>query len=288
MTGFALALLRLFGHLPPRLTAAVGEAIGALLFRFARERRHVTLTNLRLCLPELDERERGELARAHFRRFVRAVLDRGYAWHWPAERLREWVRLEGMEHLNAQHGKPVILLVPHFVGLDMGWTRLTLERDMVSIYSNQKNPRFNAALLEGRLRFGHQRLHSRQEGIRPPIQSLKSGRPFYYLPDMDYGPKDTIFVPFFGVQAATVTGLSRVARMTGARVLPCITRMLPDGAGYVVSIGAPLAGFPGESVEADTLAMNRLLEAQVRQMPEQYFWAHKRFKTRPPGEPRLY
>jgi len=192
----------------------------------------------------------------------------------------------GQEHLAALAGRPVILLVPHFVGLDMGWTRLTLERDMVSIYANQKNLLFNSALRQGRLRFGRSQLFSRQEGTRKAIRAMKAGHPFYYLPDMDYGQRDTIFVPFFGFPTATITGLSRLARMTGAAVVPVITRMNDEN--YTVAIGEPWTGFPGESIEADTRRMNAFIEAEVPKMPEQYFWLHKRFKTRPPGEKGVY
>lgn len=197
-----------------------------------------------------------------------------------ARRIRRLVQVEGIEHLAAQSGRPVILLVPHFVGLDMGWTRLTLELDMVSIYANQKNLLFNAALYKGRARFGHSELLSRQEGTRRAIKAMKAGKPFYYLPDMDYGQRDTIFVPFFGVPAATITGLSRLARLTGAVVVPVVTRQTRKG--YLVEIQPPWTDFPGDSIEADTRQMNAYIEGQVLTMPEQYFWLHKRFKTRRP------
>jgi KDO2-lipid IV(A) lauroyltransferase len=170
----------------------------------------------------------------------------------------------------------------------MGWTRLALEIDMVTIYSRQKNQAFNATLFAGRLRFGRQTLLSRQEGVRPALRAMQAGLPFFYLPDMDYGPRDAIFVPFFGVDAATITGVSRLARLAGARVLPCITRMLPGGEGYVVRFFPAWKNYPGASIEADTRRMNAYIEEQVRQMPEQYLWVHKRFKTRPPGEASWY
>lgn len=138
----------------------------------------------------------------------------------------------------------------------------------------------------GRIRFNEVLLLSRQDGMRKIVKALKDGYPFYYLPDMDFGPKESIFVPFFGVQTATIPALSRLVRLTGARVVPVITRQVPDG--YEVELMAPWADFPGESVEADTAFMNRFIESQVLQMPEQYFWLHKRFKTRPPGEQRFY
>lgn len=288
MTRLALAAMWLLHWLPLAWLATLGRGFGTLLYWFAGERRRVTLTNLRLCFPELDSKQRTALARRHLRAFGRSFLERGLLWWASPKRLRRMVRIEGREHLDSIGGKPTILLVPHFIGLDMGWTRLTLELDMVSIYANQKNLLFNAALLRGRSRFGDSTLLSRQEGTRPAIRLMRAGKPFYYLPDMDYGQRDTIFVPFFGVSAATITGLSRLARLAGAIVLPVITRMLPDGGGYVVSIGPPWADFPSESVEADTRRMNAFIEAEVMRMPEQYFWLHKRFKTRPPNEESPY
>jgi len=283
MTRLALALMWLLHWLPLSWQASLGRCFGHLLYRFGSERRHVALTNLRLCFPELDEGQRDRLARKHFIAFGRSFLERGLLWWAPPQRLRRLVRIEGFEHLERTGGKPTILLVPHFVGLDMGWTRLTLELDMVSIYANQKNLLFNAALLKGRSRFGSSTLLSRQEGTRRALRRMRAGKPFYYLPDMDYGQRDTIFIPFFGVPTATITGLSRLARIAGAVVLPVVTRMQPDGQGYVVDIGAPWQNFPGPSIEADTRRMNAFIEGEVQRMPEQYLWLHKRFKTRPPG-----
>jgi len=288
MTRLALGLMWLLHFLPLRWQERIGVMFGTLLYRFGKERRHVALTNLRLCFPQMDEVARERLARRHFAAFGRSFVERGLLWWAAPERLRRLVRIEGLEHLAVHAGRPVILLVPHFVGLDMGWTRLTLERDMVSIYANQKNLLFNAALYKGRTRFGNSTLLSRQEGTRPAIRAMRAGQPFYYLPDMDYGERDTIFVPFFGVPAATITGLSRLARMSGAAVVPVITRMLDDGQGYVVGIGEAWADFPGASIEADTLRMNAFVESEVWRLPEQYLWLHKRFKTRPPGEKGLY
>lgn len=288
MSRLALFLMWLLHWLPLAWLAALGRVFGNLLYLFSKERRHIALTNLRLCFPEKTEAERVALAKRHFAAFGRSFLERGLLWWSSPERLRRMVRIEGRQHLDALAGRPVILLVPHFVGLDMGWTRLTLELDMVSIYANQTNLLFNAALLRGRTRFGASTLLSRQEGTRPAIKAMRAGKPFYYLPDMDYGQRDTIFVPYFGVPTATITGLSRLARLCKAAVLPVVTRMLPGGAGYVVEIGAPWEDFPGDSIEGDTRRMNAFIESVAVTMLEQYFWLHRRFKTRPPGEKGVY
>ncbi len=288
LTRVALACVWLLRLLPLSTLAAIGNGFGTLLYALGRERRRVCLINLARCLPELAAGEREALARRHFQAFARTLLERAILWWGSPARIRQLVRIEGMEHFEAVRGGPLILLAPHFVGLDMGWTRLALEFDMVSIYSRQKNEVFNAALFAGRLRFGRQTLLSRQEGVRPALRAMQAGRPIYYLPDMDYGRRDTIFLPFFGVDAATITGVSRLARLAGARVLPCITRMLPGGAGYPVRFLPAWENYPGASIEADTRRVNAFVEDEVRQMPEQYLWVHKRFKTRPPGEASWY
>jgi KDO2-lipid IV(A) lauroyltransferase len=170
----------------------------------------------------------------------------------------------------------------------MGGVRLTTDYPLVSMYSKQKIPQFDALLLHSRTRFGNSPMASRQDGLKPVVRAMRKGLPFYYLPDMDFGARDAVFVPFFGVPAATITGLSRVAKITGAAVVPCVTRQLPGGAGYVLKFYPAWEGFPGEDVESDTRRMNAFIEERVREMPEQYFWLHKRFKSRPPGEPKFY
>lgn len=286
-----VAVFWLLHWLPLTLLAPVGQALGMVLYLFALPRRRVVMTNLQLCFPEMTTAARRQLARRHFRCIGRSLLERGLLWWGSRERLERIVRIEGAERVRALQaaGKPVILLAPHFVGLDMGGTRMTLVFDLVSIYARQrKNLVLDRWLYHGRSRFGDQLLLARQDGVRGTVKAMKSGRPFYYLPDMDYGRKDAIFVPFFGVPAATITGLSRLARVAGAIVLPCVTRMLPGGGGYVVEIGEPWADFPSADVEADTRRMNASIESMVRTMPEQYYWVHRRFKTRPEGEARPY
>ena len=288
LTRFALACLWLLRLLPLAALAAIGNGFGTLLYAFGHARRRVCLINLARCLPELEAGARDALARRHFQAFARAFLERAILWWGSPARIRKLVRIEGMEHFEAVRSGPLILLAPHFVGLDMGAARLMQEFDIVSIYSRQKNEIFDAVLYAGRMRFGRVTLLSRQDGVRPALRAMQAGRPFYYLPDMDYGQRDTIFVPFFGVDAATITGVSRLARLAGARVLPCITRMLPRGEGYVVRFLPAWENYPGASIEADTRRMNDFIEDLVRQMPEQYLWVHKRFKTRPPGEASWY
>jgi KDO2-lipid IV(A) lauroyltransferase len=286
MSRLAFGFIWLMHFLPARAIAAIGNALGTLLYWLIPERRRVTRINLAKCFPSMDERQRERLARAHFRTFVRAFLDRGVVWWSSAERLRGMVQVEGADILRALEGKPVVVFAPHFAGLDAGGTRLSQDFAMASMYSRQKDPRLDRMLYRGRARFGAA-LVSRQEGMRKALRLIQSGLRFYYLPDLDFGPKSSLFVPFFGVPAATVPGLSYIARITGASVVPCVTRMLPGG-GYVARLYPAWTDFPSGDDAADARRMNAFIEERVLEMPEQYHWLHKRFKTRPPGEPKFY
>jgi KDO2-lipid IV(A) lauroyltransferase len=289
MSRLVFALMWLIHFLPLGAQAAIGNALGSLLFWLIPERRRVTRINLAKCFPRMDPAARERLARAHFRAFTRSFVERGLLWWAPRARVERLIRLEGLEHLRALGDTPAILFVPHFVGLDAGGTRIAIDVNVVAMFARQKDPRFARLLARGRTRFGDQRLVSRQEGVRAAIQAMRrEQRPLYYLPDLDHGPRNAVFVPFFGVPAATVPGLSRIAKLAGAKVLPCVTRMLPGGGGYVLRIEPPWADFPTDDVEADTRRMNAYIEKVALEMPEQYLWMHKRFKTRPPGEARLY
>ncbi|MFZ5503743.1 MAG: lysophospholipid acyltransferase family protein [Pseudomonadota bacterium] len=281
-------LIWLVHFLPLPMQAALGNALGWLLFFFAGERREVADINLQLCFPEMTEAQRNVLVRRHFRVFARSFLERGILWWSSAQRIQRLVRVLGREHLQAVENQPVILLAPHFVGLDVGGSWMTQHVNLVSIYSNQKNPLFHKMLLRGRSRFGNPALFTRQQGMRPLVRALRKNMPFYYLPDQDLSTKDALFVPFFGVLAATLNTLPRLAAMTDAKVLPVTTRLLPGGAGYELRIYPPWENYPTGDLFADTRRMNEFIEQRVREMPEQYFWLHKRFKTRPEGESKFY
>jgi KDO2-lipid IV(A) lauroyltransferase len=281
-----VGMLWLLHWLPLPLLRFLGRLLGLLLFYLGNKRRQIARINLRLCFPDWSELERARALRAHFVVFAQSLLDRALLWWAPRKRLERLIRLEGAEHLQRKDGCPTLILAPHFVGLDAGGVAIALNMSVVSVYSNQKNPVFNAVFLAGRMRFNAPVLLSRQEGMRRVLKSMKQGLPFYYLPDMDFGRKESIFVPFFGVPAATITGVSRLVRMTGAKVVPCIARMTAKG--YNIELMPPWDNFPGASVEDDTAFMNQYIACQVKTMPEQYYWLHKRFKTRPPGEAKIY
>jgi Kdo2-lipid IVA lauroyltransferase/acyltransferase len=278
------AFMWLVHFLPLRLQAAVGSFMGRVFFWLIPERRKVTRINLQKCFPSMDPEKREALARAHFRAFVRAFIEQGNLWWGPRKRIEQMVRLEGAEHLR---GKKTIVFAPHFVGFEATLARLALEFPVAMMYSRQKDPRFEARLYAGRTRFGGV-MYPRQGGIKRGLELIESGTLFYYLPDLDFGPKRSVFVPFFGVPAATVTGLSYLARTTGAAVVPCVTRMLPGGDGYVARLYPPWNDFPSGDDTADARRMMAFIEERAGDMPEQYFWLHKRFKTRPAGEARFY
>ncbi|MDE2440763.1 MAG: lipid A biosynthesis acyltransferase [Betaproteobacteria bacterium] len=285
-TYLLVGFLWLLHWLPLPLLRALGRGLGLLLYALGRERRKVALINLCLCFPDKTEMEREDIARRHFVAFAQAILDRTLGWWASRERLERIVRIRGVEHLTDPERRPIILLTPHFVGLDAGGTVVSMHVVGCSVFSMQKNPVLNKLLYDGRMRFNKAILLSRQDGMRKIVKAMKEGHPFYYLPDMDFGPNESIFVPFFGVQAATIPALSRLVRLTGARVVPVICHQVSDG--YDIEVMPSWENFPGESVESDTAFMNQFIESQVLRMPEQYFWLHKRFKTRPPGEQRFY
>ena len=285
-----VALLWVLHLLPMPILASLGRGLGWILYAAGRQRRKVVTINLAWCFPELDEAERKQLARKHFQALGRSLLERSVLWWGSRTRLGQLIQMDGEEKIRAllDAKRPIILLAPHFVGLDAGGVAIATRFDVVSIYAAQSNPLFDRLLLRGRMRFGNQLLLSRQDGARATVKAMKSGRPFYYLPDLNLRRRDSIFVPFFGIPTATITGLSRLSKAAGAVVVPCVTRMLPGNRGYRVEIGDPWDNFPSDNVEADTARMNAWIEAAIRTMPEQYYWVHRRFKTRPLGESSPY
>lgn len=291
MTHFLIAIWFALGRLPFGLYRVASTALSAVLalvlFVFARERRMVALTNLSLCFPEASITKRLLWTIKHIYFYLRTFLDRAWLWSGNAATVRDRVRIENPEALLAlKDGPPTIFLAPHFLGLDAAWSRLCLEVDMVTMYSNQKNPVLNDLILQGRSKFGDQLLLSRQQGVRPLLTAMKKGRPLYYLPDMDFGERDSVFVTFFGVKAATVTAVARLSKMLQAQVIP-VTTVYRNGR-YYIRIHQALPGFPTDDDVQSTQAMNHHIETWVKDNIPQYLWLHKRFKTRPAGESRIY
>ena len=288
LTRIAIGVFWLLHFLPLAVLARIGAVAGLAFMAFGRERREVARTNLALCFPDWDETRREAVLRAHFRAFGRSFFEAGIVWWGSEERIRRIVRIEGEEHARVQGDRRLILLVPHFVGIEMEGLRVSMDGKGMAVYSHQKNRVFDEFLVRVRSRFPGTRMVARQKGVKTLLRGFKDGLFLQLSPDLDLGPRDAIFVPFFGVQAATVTALSRFARLADAVIVPVVVRQLPGGEGYVMRMYPAWENYPGESVEADTQRMNSFIEERVLEMPEQYYWVHKRFKTRPPGEPRFY
>lgn len=288
LTRLAIGAFWLLHVLPLAVLARIGTLAGLAFMIFGRERREVARTNLALCFPGWDKARREAVLRAHFRALGRSFVEAGIVWWSSEQRIRRIVRIEGEEHIRSQGGRRIILLVPHFVGIEMEGLRMSMDCKGMAVYSRQKNRVFDEFLLRVRRRFPDTRMVARQEGVKTLLRGLKDGRLLQLSPDLDLGPRDAIFVPFFGVQAATVTALSRLSRIGNTVIVPVVVRQLPGSEGYVMRMYPAWENYPGESVEADTRRMNAFIEERVLEMPEQYYWVHKRFKTRPEGEPRIY
>jgi KDO2-lipid IV(A) lauroyltransferase len=286
---FGLGVLRAIALLPLPLIAVLGRALGMLIYALHGPRRRIVQTNIARCFPELDQRAQARVVRRHFRALGQALLDIGLAWWASPGRLKRLVRWRGGEHYEraVAAGRHVILLVPHFVGMEIGGVRLSIDLPLVDIFRHPDNAVVRVVMERARTRF-KARLIEHVRGLVPVIRQVNAGYPLYYLPDQDPGRRSSSFVPFFGISTATFNVLGRLAEMTNALVIPCFIRQLSYGRGYEIVMHAPLENFPSGDVEADTARMNAEIEAGIREWPEQYFWVHKRFKTRPEGEPNFY
>lgn len=286
----ALALVWLLHWLPLPVLARLGQGLGWLLHTFGHARREVALANLALCMPEKGEAERKRLVREHFLWTGRSLLERGLLWYAPKARLQRLIHVEGDVHLAERSDRPVMWLAPHFVGIEIAGaaTQIFQTRMGIDIYTAQSNPVIDAAFHKGRARFGLALLVNRQQGAMPVVRAIKKGVAFFNASDMDFGLRDAAFVPFFGQPAATLLAPSRMARSLGMVVQPVVAQMLPGGQGYRVTFMPAWEGWPSDDPEADAAAMNRFIEAQIATMPAQYFWVHKRFKSRPEGAPPVY
>ena len=285
-----LGLLWLFSRLPLALQAMVGNMVGRLAYHVVSSRRRVALRNLELCFPELSPNARVQLAKEHFRWLGRSLLERGLLWYGSPERLRKLIRVEGDVHLAERSERPVMWLAPHFMGLDVAGASILLfqKRKGIGIYQRQRNKVMDKALRRGRLRLGNAEIFSRDEAGNALFRAIRRGDGFFNLPDMDFGTRDAAFVPFFGVPAATLLAPSRMARALSMIVQPVVAEVLPGGKGYRIRYEAPWSDFPSDDAVADSARVNRWIESEIRRNPAQYLWVHRRFKTRPPGEPPMY
>jgi KDO2-lipid IV(A) lauroyltransferase len=283
-----LALMLFMSWLPSRVLWMLGSAFGSIASWFPSHNRSFAERNIELCFPDKSPAERRRLMKQHFRLSGFAMLSLSVAWFAPPWRLKRFIALQDARHMQEAfaRGKNVILLAPHFLGLDIGGARIAMDLKCVSMYRKARDPLLEY-LFQRRSRFGSAVLE-RMASLRPIIRFIREGRPFYYLPDQDMGERSSVFVPFFGIPAATVTTLSRIAETTNAVVIPCVTSILPNGRGYEARLHPPIGNFPTDDPVADARHMNEMIEAWVREMPEQYMWSYRRFKTRPNDEPSLY
>lgn len=284
---FLIALLRALSILPYPLVARLGSAIGAALYAVPSRRKQVVLVNLRLCFPEKTELERQTLAKAHFRHVVRSYLERGIQWFGSARAIEDIVQIESKIDLEDTNAPPTIFMGFHFVGIEVGCMRYSMQLPVASLFTPMSNRRLCDLARRQRGRFGAEMIE-RATSARKVIGILRSGKPVMLAADMDHGIENSVFVPFFGVPACTLTSISRLAKLGRARVVPFVTEVLPDFKGYKLSIFEPLEGFPSESDTDDAARMNAFLEAQILRFPDQYYWVHRRFKNRPDGEPGVY
>lgn len=283
-TWVGLGMMWLLAHLPFSWQMRTGQLLGWLSYIFARERRHVTWTNLSLCFPELDEQARRRLLRETFLSNGMGAMEVAISWCRDPENFRSRVRVTGLEHLQAAkaQGRGVLLLCCHFSTLEMGGTLFTLFEEMDVTYRENRNPLFNAVMTNGRKR--HFPNVIERKNVREIYRSLQQGHILWYAPDQDYGAKISVFVPFFGVEAATIRATSRLAAANNSVVIFYSHYRDVDNQGYSLDFSAPVEGYPSGDEEADAIRINGIIEAAIRKHPAQYLWMHKRFKTQRAGK----
>ncbi|MFL9870125.1 lipid A biosynthesis lauroyl acyltransferase [Paraburkholderia megapolitana] len=285
----AVGLLKLFALLPYGFVARVGDGLGWLLYQIPSRRRRIVHINLKLCFPEWTDERREEVAQKHFRHAIRSYVERSVQWFGSAKKLEKLIEVVSDVDLLDPDMPPTLLLGFHFVGIEAGsvFINYSLHRPCGSLYQPMSNPELEAVAKAARGRFDAE-LASRADSARIVLRWLRERKPVMLGADMDYGMRNSTFVPFFGVQACTLTAVGRFAKVGRAQVLPFIGEVLPNYKGYRLRVFKPWENYPTGDDEADARYMNAFLEEQILRMPEQYYWVHKRFKTRPPGEPGFY
>ncbi|MFA7386686.1 MAG: LpxL/LpxP family Kdo(2)-lipid IV(A) lauroyl/palmitoleoyl acyltransferase [Thiohalobacteraceae bacterium] len=278
----------LVAQLPFRAQLALGRALGMVAYHLMRRRRRIARINLGLCFPELDRYARRALLREHFRSLGLGVIETAMSWWTPESRLRGLAQVEGQEHLHVAlaAGRGVILLSAHFTTLEIGGRLLSLHAPFHVLYRRHKNAAFEAVMQRARERHFEKAIP--RDDMRGMLKSLKANMPVWYAPDQNYGREHSIFVSFFGISASTITATTRLARISGAKVVPFFPERLPGAAGYRLRVYPALENFPSDDEAADTQRINDLIETEIRKVPAQYLWVHRRFKTRPAGQQRLY
>ncbi len=283
-----ITLWWLISQLPYPCLRALAKLLAPVLKLAGKSRRRIVQRNLELCFPQLTDAERSQLLEDNFFSTSMALFEIGMAWFWPQWRLRRLFTIEGLEHLQAAEDEGVILMAMHFTTLDIGGAFVNMSASIDAMYRPHKNPVFDYVQRKGRERHNPATVVIPREDVRSMIRALKRGRTIWYAPDQDYGPKQSVFAPFFGVEAATVTATAKFARLGKARVVPFVQTRLPGNKGYKVTIYPALQDYPQGDERDDAQRINNFIEERINEQPGQYLWAHRRFKTRPPGEASLY
>ena len=282
-------IIMVIGYLPRRVMLVFGAGAGWLFYSFNRKRRDIALKNLDLCFPHWPVEKRQQVTRQHYRHYGQAIVDLGMIWSASDEKLNRYVNLRGVEHCQKaqREGQPIIFITPHVVTVDMTATILSQHLPLCSIMKDLRNPIFNAQVIAGRSRF-NLKLYKRHGGIGRSVRELKRKGNCFYIPDQDHGKRNSVFVPFYGVQTATLSTLDRMVRITGATVMPIRSNLDLVTGQYHITIEQPLPEFPTENVKANARLMNAAFEDIIDDAPEQYMWTLRWFKTRPDDGPPLY
>jgi KDO2-lipid IV(A) lauroyltransferase len=287
-TWLGIGALWCLTRLPYALQLRIGRLFGHLVRWSAARRRHIAAVNLALCFPELGDAERQRLLVENFASMGIGLLEMGMSWWASDKRLQGLCSIEGLEHLNKalEGGNGAILLGAHFTTLEIGGRLLSMHAPFQVLYREHKNAAMEYVIRRGRNKFTRSPIL--RDNLLAMRRSLKQNIPVWYAPDQDFGVDKGMFVPFFGIPAATITATSTLARMAHSPVVPFLQTRLPGAAGYRLTVYPALENFPGASLEEDARRINAFLEARIREQPEQYLWAHRRFKTRPEGMPSVY
>lgn len=283
-----MALWWLVVQLPYPLLMGLGRALGLVLYRAGGSRRRIARRNVELCFPELSETERESLLRENFANYGIGLFEVPMAWWWSDRRLERILHLQGLENIRALDGQGALLMAMHFTSLELGGQALARHVSMDAMYRPHKSPVYEYIQTKGRLVRSPDSEAFPRKDVRGVTRALRGGRIIWYAPDQDYGIRGGVFVPFMGVTAATITATSKLARLGNARVIPFSHFRREDGSGYDVVVHPPLDNFPTKDETADATRINTIIEGFIRRHPEQYLWAHRRFKSRPPGEKSLY
>ena len=267
---------------------ALGRQVGRLFFRINKKRVDIARVNLQWCFSELTEADREKLLRLHLTRYGQAIIDMGLIWWASRSRIDRLCTVSGEAELEflRRSGEKVLLIIPHVLGIDMTGAALARLAPGASMMKAPSNPLLYRWLWQGRTRFGA-RIITRDQGLRPLVKAIRAGHVGYLMPDEDLGDVSSVFAPFFGIPTATLPVVGRIARMTGAKVIPVFCELSDQGR-YHVTLGKPLSGFPSGDPRADATAVNAAFEASIRTAPEQYLWTLKWFRTRPQGEESPY